>query len=201
MGEAMGPNTVGALHAGADFMAGQMAPTTDRTDASAAEDEFLQLREKRKADMQAVQASRFGGSALLIGKNDWQREVVTASKGAWVVTLVRAPTRMEGDAAKADVSEAVDVLAKKYLNVKFVEIRAEDAVPPSRYETLPSIFVYQDGSCRNSLIGTQLAEDGSAPTVAESIEWKLAEFGVFVVDGAVCDEGVDEGGSGAAGVD
>ena len=39
MGEAMGPNTVGALHAGADFMAGQMAPTTDRTDASAAEDE------------------------------------------------------------------------------------------------------------------------------------------------------------------
>ena len=60
-----------------------------------------------------------------------------------MVTLVRAPTRMEGDVAKADVSEAVDVLAKKYLNVKFVEIRAEDAVPPSRYETLPSIFVYQ----------------------------------------------------------
>jgi hypothetical protein len=39
MGEAMGPNTVGALHAGADFMAEQMAPTTDQTDANAAEEE------------------------------------------------------------------------------------------------------------------------------------------------------------------
>ena len=51
------------------------------------------------------------------------------------------------------------------------------------------------------MIGTQLAEDGSAPTVAESIEWKLAEFGVFVVEGAVSGEGGEEGGGGAAEVD
>ena len=34
----MGPNTVGALHAGADFMAEQMAPMTGQTDPGAAEE-------------------------------------------------------------------------------------------------------------------------------------------------------------------
>ena len=39
MGEAMGPDTVGALHAGADFMMEQMAPTSDQASADAADDE------------------------------------------------------------------------------------------------------------------------------------------------------------------
>ena len=45
MGEAMGPNTIGALHAGADFMADQLGPTpANQTDAAEAADEEVCVR-------------------------------------------------------------------------------------------------------------------------------------------------------------
>ena len=53
MGEAMGPDTVGALHAGADFMMEQMAPTSDQASADAADDEVARSHSTRSLDTTA----------------------------------------------------------------------------------------------------------------------------------------------------
>jgi hypothetical protein len=94
MGEAMGPNTIAALHAGADHMKEYIAELEgrsggDATMASASQaeiedEEEAELRALRAARLQALKeekaSARFGVGVKHIGQSDWRREVVDMSQ-------------------------------------------------------------------------------------------------------------------------
>jgi hypothetical protein len=95
MGEAMGPNTIAALHAGADHMEEYIAEIEGRcgnavTTAAAAslaeaedaeEEELRALRAARLLALKDAKAlARFGVGVKLISQSDWRREVVDMSQ-------------------------------------------------------------------------------------------------------------------------
>ena len=202
MGERMGPNTMGALHAGADYMAEQeyMAQAAEFVaDAIIAEGEQEQaetggsifeparlarddddaealekIRERRLAELKTSRASaRYGSGVKVLQKTDWAREVVEASKAAWVVVHLHRADNPFCD----PMFNALDALSGHHPTVKFVQIDAMHAMPPDKYHLLPSLFCYNNGALSQRLIGKEITAAG--PPTSPGLEWMLAELGVL----------------------
>jgi hypothetical protein len=180
--------TKGAYHAGADNMAIRGLPPPD---VEVAEDNIFErrahdnddeatlakLRERRLDELKEQRkAARFGGGVRQIGKDDWQREVVSASREAWVVVHLYLASNPFCDA----ICSSLNVLSKDQPTVKFVQIAAQFAMPPEKYHLLPSLFCYRNGALTQRLIGKEITMSG-APT-APMLEWKLAQLGVLESD-------------------
>lgn len=207
MGEAMGPNTVAALHLGADHMIEQLeareapnerntailstsSPITAGGEVGLAavgaetvndDDEaavLKALRDARRAELKRERAAaRFGVGVKLIGEADWQREVVDMSCSGGG-TWVVVHLQHDPNPRCAIAAEALEVLACKQPTISFVSIKAEHCMPASQYHLLPSIFCYKDGKLSERLISQELVAPGARPTT-EEIEWKLGQLGVL----------------------
>ena len=203
MGERMGPNTIAALHAGADQMVelygeavgapsgdgggggGGSGSDNDDDDEYDFDDEgvLAALREARLADIHASQAAktRFGAGVKLIAKQDWQREVVDMSasgdaggEGTWVVVHLQH----EATPLCAAVGEALDTLARRQPAASFVQIAAGHCMPAEHFHLLPALFCYRAGELAARLISGELVGPEERPT-PDGLEWRLAELGVL----------------------
>jgi hypothetical protein len=75
------------------------------------------------------------------------------------------------------VSAALSVLAPRHPKIKFVEIRATDAIHGYPERNCPTLLIYRNNDLLSQFVG--LAPLGGALFTAEHLEWRLAELGVL----------------------
>lgn len=186
MGDAYGPETVAAYHAGADHMvevqrAAAAAASPGLSAESSDDDEaFLAgaaaalggFDDRRRAEMADSAVRRDApAAAVRVTRSSWRQEVVDASRVRWVVVHLH-------DAANPRCAEALAALeAAAPANCDLRTIDAIDAMPPSEFKSLPALFCYRGGDLVARLIGVELCDRGAAPTAAD-VAAKLAALGV-----------------------
>ena len=178
MGERMGPNTVAAFHAGADFMRDQEADDASSDDEAYLDDAALaQFRDVRVAEISASReaAARAARRIERIAKDDWRHRVVDASAGRWVLVHLHD----ENNALCEATLEALEQLPPAVVaGVDVLQIPAEHAMPRAQFHLLPAIFGYRDGRLAARLIGAELLRDARAAPTAHELEFKLAQLGI-----------------------
>lgn len=109
------------------------------------EDEaFLEeYRKKRMAELSSLQKKAVHGSVYPISKPDYQREVTDASKNGPV--LVNLTSAMGGNVESRVLSELWKQAAQEYGDIKFCEIRANQAIENYPERNCPTILVYKNG--------------------------------------------------------
>ncbi|KOS20706.1 Phosducin-like protein 2 [Escovopsis weberi] len=108
------------------------------------DDAFLEAyRQKRMAELNSIQKKSVHGSVYPISKPEYQREVTDASsQGPVFVNL----TSTSGNNVESKVlSELWRQAAKDYGDIKFCEIRANQAIENYPDRNCPTILVYKNG--------------------------------------------------------
>lgn len=153
---------------------GEPAPKAVSNDDQASDDEegddFL-ARHRQTRLHQLKESSRRNrfGEVHIIARPEWTKEVNEDSETAWVaVNLTSSDSERTGC-----VESAVAMLARKFADVKFVNIASHSAIPNWPDEQLPTIFLYRNGKMQHQLV--QLPVDISEM----QLEWKLAQLGVL----------------------
>lgn len=107
------------------------------------EDFLEQYRQKRMAELGALQKKSLHGSVYPISKPDYQREVTEASNNGPVLVNL---TSSSGDNVESRVlSDLWRQAAKEYGDVKFCEMRASQAIERYPEKNCPTILVYKNG--------------------------------------------------------
>lgn len=143
------------------------------------DDLFLEeYRQKRLQEIKATTTSASShnqhnyGQVMLISRQDWTRQVNDASQNTWVVvSLTCSDTERTGC-----MDKAMECLASKFDDIKFVVIPHHQAIANWPEEHLPTLFLYRHGTKQHQLV--------SLPTTIsdEQLEWKLAQLGVLDTD-------------------
>ena len=185
MGEKMGPNTLAAFHAGADFMAAKMEE--EQQDSS--DDEALlagapleSYGQARMAELrEAAERRNRPPGALRVDPTAWRRLVVDASSDRWVLVSLDHPPNSKCEAT-LEALENIPINRRGGCELRRVE--AKFCVPEEKLGSLPAIFGYCGGELRARLIGRELLDgNGEAPSRELLVE-KLVELGVIPGDRA-----------------
>ena len=91
--------------------------------------------------------NRFG-DVVEITKADWIRDVTDCSKSCWVAVHLYENSVVECSL----VEEAMLSLAARFKYVKFLKIRASQAVENWPERNLPTIFFYSEGELKTQLL-------------------------------------------------
>ncbi len=108
------------------------------------DDDFLeQYRQKRMAEISKLQKKSVHGSVYPISKPDYQREVTEASQNGPV--FVNLTSGMGTNVESRVLTDLWKQAAKEYGDIKFCEIRANQAIENYPDRNCPTILVYQNG--------------------------------------------------------
>lgn len=108
------------------------------------DDAFLEhYRQKRMAELSAVQKKSVHGSVYPLSKPDYQREVTEASNNGPV--FVNLTSSMGTSVESRVLSELWKQAAREYGDVKFCEMRASQAIENYPEKNCPTILVYKNG--------------------------------------------------------
>ena len=182
MGEKMGPNTLAAFHAGADFMQAKLEEQEDSSDdeallAGAPMESYGQAR--RKELEQAAERRNKPPGAVLVDPTAWRRLVVDASSERWVLVSLDHPPNPKCEAT-LEALESIPISRRGGCELRRVE--AKFCVPEEKLGSLPAVFGYFGGELRARLIGRELLDgNGEAPSRELLVE-KLVELGVIPGD-------------------
>lgn len=189
MGERMGPNTMGAYHAGADFMRDKLEESSD-DEALLAGAPSASYDRARVAQLQA--AARMWHAPPLAVRVDpaaWQRLVVDASADHWVLVHLDDDANPKCRATLAAL-EALPLNRRGGCELRRVE--AKHCIPQEAYASLPAVFGYFRGALAARLIGRELLDEGGEAPSPELLVEKLGEAGMLAGDGDDRREGEDE---------
>lgn len=147
------------------------------------EDEaFLEeYRQKRIAEMQAVQKRAKFGSVFPISKNEWNREITEASEGVSEEEKKRGGQTVLVHMSHDSVPESVHLsrvwkeAAQRWPEVKFCQILGERAVEGWPKERSPTIIIYKAGDVVDTIVGWRR-------------EWGLWEIDELLVKNGAADE-------------
>lgn len=108
------------------------------------DDDFLeQYRQKRMAELGALQKKSVHGSVYPLSKPDYQREVTEASNNGPVFVNL---TSSSGENVESRVlSDLWRQAAKEYGDIKFCQMRASQAIENYPERNCPTILVYKNG--------------------------------------------------------
>lgn len=107
------------------------------------EDFLEQYRQKRMAELGALQKRSVHGSVYPLSKPDYQREVTDASNNGLVFVNL---TSSSGNNVESRVlSDLWRQAAKEYGDIKFCEMRASQAIENYPEKNCPTILVYKNG--------------------------------------------------------
>ncbi|KFA80802.1 hypothetical protein S40288_04786 [Stachybotrys chartarum IBT 40288] len=139
------------------------------------EDEaFLELyRQKRMAEISALQKKAVHGSVYPLAKPEYQREVTDASKNepVFVNLISSVGTNVESRV----LSELWRQAAAEYGDIKFCEMRAGQAIENYPDRNCPTILVYKNGDLAKQVV--TLALLGGVRTNMRHIDDLLVEVG------------------------
>ena len=139
------------------------------------EDEaFLeQYRQKRMAEISELQKKAIHGSVYPISKPDYQREVTDASQNGPVFVNL---TSGEGTNVESRVlSDLWKQAAREYGDIKFCEIRANQAIENYPDRNCPTILVYKNGDIAKQVV--TLMTIGGVKANMRNIDDILVEVG------------------------
>ena len=182
MGEKMGPNTLAAFHAGADFMQAKLEEQEDSSDdeallAGAPMESYGQAR--RKELEQAAERRNKPPGALRVDPTAWRRLVVDASSDRWILVHLDHPPNPKCETT-LEALESIPISRRGGCELRRVE--AKFCVPEEKLGSLPAVFGYFGGELRARLIGRELLDgNGEAPSRELLVE-KLVELGVIPGD-------------------
>ncbi|KAL7533128.1 hypothetical protein ACHAWF_004352 [Thalassiosira exigua] len=157
-------------------------PYSDSEDET--DEQFLQTyRRMRINDMKRGRRQEYG-EVIPISRPDWNREVNEASRdGLWaIVNLTRSSTTISSthDELCDKVEQITNVLADRFVDVKFVSIPSTSAIENWPDENLPTLFCYRYGKMQHQLIGIDAM--GGTGVNNGRLEWRLARLGVLETD-------------------
>jgi len=132
-----------------------------------------QYREKRIQELKLKTLQNRFGDVQEIVKADWLREVNETSKTCWVVISLYQDSIVESRL----LDEILLVLAPKFKYIKFLKIKAQQAVENWPESRLPTLFLYNEGELKHQLF--TLNELGGKSTKADDLEWYLVEKGII----------------------
>jgi len=135
-----------------------------------------EYRKKRMAELQAAAVRNKYGAVINISKPDWQKEVTNAPPDVYVVVNLYK----QGVPQSLLLDSLLSRLAVKHKDVKFVRIRADDAIENYPDRHCPTLFIYKGGDIAAQLI--TLAPLAGDNTTAEDIEWRLGKMGILKTD-------------------
>ena len=141
MGEKMGPNTLAAFHAGADFMAAKMEE--EQQDSS--DDEALlagapleSYGQARMAELrEAAERRNRPPGALRVDPTAWRRLVVDASSDRWVLVSLDHPPNSKCETT-LEALESIPISRRGGCELRRVE--SKFCVPEEKLGSLPAIF-------------------------------------------------------------
>lgn len=108
------------------------------------DDDFLEAyRQKRMAELSAVQQKSIHGSVYPLSKPDYQREVTEASNKGLV--FVNLTSSMGTNVESRVLSDLWKQAAKEYGDIKFCEMRASQAIENYPERNCPTILIYKNG--------------------------------------------------------
>ncbi|KAL6882902.1 thioredoxin-like protein [Trichoderma longibrachiatum] len=137
------------------------------------DDVFLeQYRQKRMAELSNLQKKSIHGSVYPISKPDYQREVTEASNNGPVFVNL---TSAAGNVESRILSELWRQAAKEYGDIKFCEIRANQAIENYPDRNCPTILVYNKGDIVKQIV--TLMTLGGTRTNMRHIDDLLVEVG------------------------
>ncbi len=119
-------------------------------------------RQLRLQQMKLDQVKKRFGDVHEIKKADWIAEVTEASKSCTVVIHLYSDSVIQCEL----MGSALEVLAGKFREVKFLKIRSTQAIENWPDRNLPSLFVYRSGELSdqvltlNELGGNSMTADG-----------------------------------------
>jgi hypothetical protein len=139
------------------------------------EDEaFLeQYRQKRMAEISQLQKKSIHGSVYPISKPDYQREVTDASQNGPV--FVNLTSGMGTNVESRVLSELWKEAAREYGEIKFCEIRANQAIENYPDRNCPTILVYKNGDIAKQVV--TLMTIGGVKANMRNIDDILVEVG------------------------
>ena len=143
MGEKMGPNTLAAFHAGADFMQAKLeAEEQDSSDDEAllAGAPLESYGQARMAELRKQQERRNKPpGALRVDPTAWRRLVVDASSDRWILVSLDHPSNPKCEAT-LEALESIPIHRRGGCELRRVE--AKFCVPEEKLGSLPAIFGY-----------------------------------------------------------
>jgi hypothetical protein len=115
------------------------------------DEEFLEIyRQQRLREMnQLAQKARFG-TVYPISKPDWTREVTDASKDATV--LVNLISGMGTNVESRVLTELWRDAAKEFGEIKFCQIRGDQAIEGYPDKNCPTILIYKNGDLAKQIV-------------------------------------------------
>ncbi|EGX91080.1 Phosducin family protein [Cordyceps militaris CM01] len=138
------------------------------------DDAFLEeYRKKRMAELNNLQKKAIHGSVYPISKPDYQREVTDASeKGPVFVNLTAS---MGTNVESRVLSDLWRQAAQEYGDIKFCEIRANQAIENYPDRNCPTILVYNKGDIVKQVV--TLMTIGGVRATMRNIDDMLVEVG------------------------
>jgi hypothetical protein len=125
------------------------------------------------AELQRAAATPRFGTVEAIRGSEFVAQVTEASgRGpTWVVCLLYK----DSSAACQLMGSCIDDLARKYPGTKFVRIVSTDAIPNYPDTNLPTLLLYHNGACKQTLVGLQ--QFGGRHVTPEQVALVLNGFG------------------------
>ena len=146
-------------------------------DAAREEDEELvRLRAQRLDELKASGTSgvpRFGVVARL-SRADYTREVNEAGEGVAVVVLL---AKAHGHYLSSYTLVLLEQLARKYGDVKFLQMESTECIANYPDRNLPTLLVYRDDDLLGQCVGP--AVFGGSSFGIDDVEWELAQTGII----------------------
>ncbi|KAK1244552.1 hypothetical protein MKX07_003351 [Trichoderma sp. CBMAI-0711] len=137
------------------------------------DDAFLeQYRQKRMAELSNLQKKSIHGSVYPISKPEYQREITEASNNGPVFVNL---TSAAGNVESRILSELWRQAAREYGDIKFCEIRANQAIENYPDRNCPTILVYNKGDIVKQIV--TLMTLGGTRTNMRHIDDLLVEVG------------------------
>lgn len=137
------------------------------------EDFLEQYRQKRMAELNKLQQKSIHGTVYPISKPDYQREVTDASQNGPV--FVNLTSSMGTNVESRILSELWRQAAKEYGDIKFCEIRANQAIENYPDRNCPTILIYKNGDIVKQIV--TLVTIGGVRTNMRNIDDLLVEVG------------------------
>ena len=154
------------------------APAARASDAADEdeEDELARLRSERLAELKGGGSSGRFGKVLPLSHADYTAEVNRAGEGVAVVVFLSKQRHY----LSAYTLVMLEQLARKFSDVKFMQIESAECIPGYPDRNLPTLFVYRDDDLLAQCIGP--AAFGGQSFGIDDVEWELAQAGIVTTD-------------------
>ena len=133
--------------------------------------ELARIRAERLDELRGLKPARFG-SILEITRTDYVTEVNKAPEGVGVVVFLFKRRHY----LSSYMLVLLEKLARKFGDVKFVQIESQECIPGYPDSNLPTLLIYRDDDLLRQCTGPSAF--GGKSFGIDSVEWELAQSGV-----------------------